>query len=338
MSKNAKMVKNSIIYHYTSLENFMKIIEFGTLRFKLSTSSNDVFDTIYMQQIIKDKLSQYNLKSSSEKNRLFKFMLNYFVRDDYKSTEDAFVICFSEKQDSRLLWDAYTINRPGEMCKYGEHKKCIDLNMMQYDGVCIGFDKNKLCDYLNGLKTQLFCNEAILGKVYYDKKSQDKCLQSVLDNSWKYYMKIKNECNEDQNIIPTQIINPIMNMDGDNVFLKPLQIKLHKSFVLTSIKFINYIQRISPFIKHEFWKEEKEVRAVIYRHINDKRLLGNISGYENNKYIDIPITEEIINYIIVGPTFDKDNMKKLRSINNAKLNIDIIKVQHSKGTGVIRNQ
>ena len=47
------MDNSNLIYHYTSFEKFQCILKYGTLRFKESTSSNDVLDTIGFENILK---------------------------------------------------------------------------------------------------------------------------------------------------------------------------------------------------------------------------------------------------------------------------------------------
>ena len=45
---------DNLIYHYTSFEKLQCILKYGTLRFKESTSSNDILDTIGFVNILKD--------------------------------------------------------------------------------------------------------------------------------------------------------------------------------------------------------------------------------------------------------------------------------------------
>lgn len=53
------MNNSNLIYHYTSLEEFQCILKYGTLRFKESTSSNDVLGTIDFENILKSSRNQY---------------------------------------------------------------------------------------------------------------------------------------------------------------------------------------------------------------------------------------------------------------------------------------
>lgn len=47
------MDNSNLIYHYTSFEKFQCILKYGTLRFKESSSSNDVLNTIGFENILK---------------------------------------------------------------------------------------------------------------------------------------------------------------------------------------------------------------------------------------------------------------------------------------------
>ena len=47
------MDNSNLIYHYTSFEKLQCILEYGTLRFKESTRSNDVLDSIGLENILK---------------------------------------------------------------------------------------------------------------------------------------------------------------------------------------------------------------------------------------------------------------------------------------------
>lgn len=51
------MDNSNLIYHYTSFDKLQCILKYGTLRFKESTSSNDVLDTIGLENILKSSLT-----------------------------------------------------------------------------------------------------------------------------------------------------------------------------------------------------------------------------------------------------------------------------------------
>ena len=48
------MNEKDIIYHYTSLDKFKCILQYGTLRFKESTTSNDLLDTTLLFDVLKE--------------------------------------------------------------------------------------------------------------------------------------------------------------------------------------------------------------------------------------------------------------------------------------------
>ena len=89
-------------------------------------------------------------------------------------------------------------------------------------------------------------------------------------------------------------------------------------------------------MKHEFWLEEKEVRAVLCRY----SFWGNKDKIEkgegNNRYIDLPITEDLIETIVLGPEFGEAEEKELNAMTNAKIQFANLNHEKSKGTGIIR--
>jgi hypothetical protein len=54
--------------------------------------------------------------------------------------------------------------------------------------------------------------------------------------------------------------------------------------------------------------------------------------------LDVPIDEECIDHIVLGPEFDDLSFNVINQISDCKLNFFNIKHKQSMGTGVIRNQ
>lgn len=94
------------IFHYTSFEKFKCILQYGTWRFKLSSQSNDLLDTIYIVDIIKEFKTQ-NQDLPVDHLKLLEILMGYFKRAEYERLFLSYVTCFTGKADSRLLWDAY---------------------------------------------------------------------------------------------------------------------------------------------------------------------------------------------------------------------------------------
>lgn len=325
-----------IVFHYTSFENFKKIIEFGTLRFTLSTSSNDSLDTIYIHSIVEQLLKNFNLESSEEKEIMRYHIFSMF--QSAKITDYTFALCFSTIKDSRLLWDAYTINKSRLKCTYGENKYCINSDSMNYDGVCLAINTNKLESILKAEKDNKIFTEYTCRPVLYLKSDQESAIKFLLDNAWEYYLskkgKNKNDCP-----FPSVLYNPeYVTEEKLKIAYSSIRLCSRISFLEAAIKFSADLQYISPFIKHIFWQEEQEIRAVLYRNKNDVYLKDFIVNTGNCLYIDIPIDEGIFEEIIIGPTFSDKNFKEIENINNAKLKFEKMMFTPSIGKGVIRNR
>ena len=130
-----------LIYHYTSFEKLQCILKHGTLRFKESTKSNDILDTVGLVNILK---AMPRFRAPIDMTAFLNFLLGYYQRDSYTPSTISLVACFPKIPDSRLLWDAYTMHRPGNTkCLYGSDKYCYDIPP-KYNGVCIAFKQNKL--------------------------------------------------------------------------------------------------------------------------------------------------------------------------------------------------
>ena len=75
------MDNSNLIYHYTSFDKLQCILKYGTLRFKESTSSNDVLDTIGLENILK---SMPNFNAPGATSELLNFILGYYQREAYQ--------------------------------------------------------------------------------------------------------------------------------------------------------------------------------------------------------------------------------------------------------------
>lgn len=191
----------SILYHYTSLEKFKSMLQFGTLRFKLSTQSNDLLDTHFIIKLIK-RLEFFSDDTSDEKQRLLKMLIGYFQRDEYANTRLSFVSCFTNIADSRLLWDAYTLNRPPlEKCEIGKEKYCQNA-LASYNGVCVGFKRDSIRQLLSTADRSDDFESAYLMPIYYSEQEQLSALEYFADEAWEIFEKSKLEPDQFQSIIP----------------------------------------------------------------------------------------------------------------------------------------
>ena len=313
------MNNSSLIYHYTSFEKLQCILKHGTLRFKESTKSNDILDTMGFVKILK---TMPMFKSSVD---ITDFILKYYQQPTYTQAWISLVSCFSLIPDSRLLWDSYTMHRPGKTkCTYGDNKYCLE-NSSKYNGVCIAFRQNKLEEILSSYNGKMYDNSHV-ELVRYGESEMKILINKWLKEAIFQSTEMSKEKDQQQTLIPPIPITSTTTLE------------LKKSLVIPSLEFMKNIEAYSPFFKHEFWKEEKEVRATIL--ISNSRVgkyKNIITDTDGSRYCDISITPDCIDHIILGPEFSIDNKDELEQHSEYKLHFSAFTTKKSIGTGVIRN-
>lgn len=297
------------LYYYTDFKTFKDIIGNGTLRFKESTRSNDKLDTNILYKELKEVFEERYVGDIS-KNSQIQFLIGFFENQGYQNNAFPVVACFTEKADSRLLWDAYTMHRK-------------DRESKRYNGVCIQINIDNLANAM-----QKECDENglfIIKNIFYDKNSRKKFIDEKLEEFDKCVEELAKDSNQDQDIIPKQRFIYPSGKRG-------IEIKLRKCIVVPMMKFLNDLQIMSPLFKHEFWNEEMETRALFCKQENG---LGKLS--DGAHFYDVHIPADVFDKVILGPEFSDGDMRILQSQDNV---IDISKLQfeHSRGTGVITSQ
>ena len=313
---------DNLIYHYTSFEKLQCILKYGTLRFKESTSSNDILDTIGFVNILKD-MPHFNAPNGIA--ALLNFIIDYYQREAYTSSAKFLVACFSKIPDSRLLWDAYTMHRPGTLkCPHGENKYCYEA-ATKYDGVCIAFKKDKLEEFLHSQEGEKYDKSHIQSISYGDEKIK------ILLNEWlkeAAYKSITLGKDEDQ----SQDIIPPIQVIGDTYMC------LKKSLVIPALEFMQNVEAYSPFFKHAFWHEEEEVRASLLISNASLPKYDVLEYVDGTIYYDLEIPADCIDHIILGPEFDSHSFTEIDTHIEYKLHFRDFELRTSLGTGVIRNQ
>lgn len=325
----------SLVYHYTSLEKFKCILKYGTLRFKMSTQSNDMVDTKHFVDLIK----RINFKlpdSEEETSKLISMLLGYFKRDDYKSNHKSFVACFTGVPDSRLLWDAYTINRPSNIqCEFGKDKYCYS-DLPKYNGVCIGLKTNVLIEVLKNVKTQGICQNGYIAPIFYTEEQHVLVIDYLASQAKDIYQQLKDDPDQSQTLIPTIPFSYSLDFDGYRTKPRGFVFDLKKSFVASMMNFISSIETISPFIKHPFWQEENEFRASLLLPNAMAVSVNAIMSDGISEFIDVEVPISMIDNIILGPEFSEMDKKELLELSNAKIKFEELSCKPSIGTGVIR--
>ena len=316
------MDNSNLIYHYTSFDKLQCILKYGTLRFKESTSSNDVLDTIGLENILK---SMPNFNAPGATSELLNFILGYYQREAYQPSAKLLVACFSKIPDSRLLWDAYTMHRPGnQRCPHGEDKYCYEASA-KYDGVCIAFRRDRLTEFLHSVEGAN-CDTTHIQSILYGDAKIKILLNEWLKEAARKSIELSKDDDQSQDIIPTMHVIGSITMD------------FKKSLVIPVLEFMKKVEAYSPFFKHQFWHEEAEVRAALL--ISNASLAKfDISEYDDGtKYYDIEIPADCIDHIILGPEFDEQSFKEIDRHPEYKFRFRDYELRKSLGTGVIRNQ
>ncbi len=264
----------------------------------------------------------------NEFSRFINFAIKYFQRKEYKSVYTSLVSCFSLKPDSRLLWDAYTIHRPSNIaCKYGENRFCQPSNI-KYNGACIAFNIEKLKVLIDCYKAKV-CDKVFLLPINYGKgiinsKVNEYLKKAALDS----FEMLKTPEGQESSLPPIYI----------QVGSERRMVTLKNAASTPMLKLIFTIDECSPFYKHEFWKEEQEVRAALLIHNQNINKYGIPQDTYGSKYFDIPITEDCIHHIILGPEFGKKEKQELLQSNDFKIQFSKIKTKPSLGKGIIVNK
>lgn len=94
----------------------------------------------------------------------------------------------------------------------------------------------------------------------------------------------------------------------------------------STLSYIESVKKTAPFLKHQFWEEENEYRAAFNLHSSKK---------PHDDFIDITITEDLIDYIILGPTFSAKEVDAISKIKEVTLDFDLMDKKQSRGTGII---
>lgn len=296
------------IYYYTDYNTFKLILQNGTLRFKQSTSSNDSLDTVHIYDILK-LIAKENLDRGTKTEPL-KFIYELYDHTKYASNKICAVACFTLKRDSRLLWDAYTMNRK-------------DRKAERYNGVCIEIDEDELRKVIHSYRERF--DYADIKPIMYGDSKIYIFLNDVLKMFLAEHYEMKKDTDQNQDIVP-----PIYLELAGNI----TKMKLKKCIVLPALTLTNYIENAAPLFKHDFWSEEEEVRAVVA--IKNARLTDSPMERWNEDfyYFDMPINSDCISKIILGPEMTDEEVSDLQDLKG-KLSFSSFESERSSGTGII---
>lgn len=297
------------LYYYTDYNTFKLILENSTLRFKESTSSNDKLDTIQLYdelfQMAKEKLNDKELKVEQ------KFYFDMLKYNGVHSSRIALVACFTTKADSRMLWDAYTMHRK-------------DREAVRYNGVCIEFSKSCLRSAME--RSANIFDVKDCRNITYGFDGIRDYLENIMDAFSVEVEELSKDKDQKQSYVP-----PIPVPGTKKV------LELKKCIVIPLLHLIDEFDTEAPFIKHIFWEEENEIRALlsIKKGNRDVEKLGK--NEDGSFFFDIVIDESCINKVILGPEFSDIDIEEVNNIKG-KLPFNHLKIEYSRGTNIITNR
>src|SRR5271166_1213817 len=107
-AKRFFLIPDSPLYHYTTGENFIKIIQSGELWATQAACLNDATELIYAVEQLKQRV---NAKMDAPHNKIIDPILTRLgeaLSDPSAETSPVFVACFSERRDDLSQWRAYS--------------------------------------------------------------------------------------------------------------------------------------------------------------------------------------------------------------------------------------
>ncbi len=139
--------KDGVIWHYTSMEAFLNILKYGTLRFSKAISLNDIEETEWLERL-RNNLGTEGLSPdeiSNQSNIFFDWKMPHDASTTLFMDSD-FISCFSHNPDKLSQW-----------LNYGDDGR----------GIAFGLNKQQLIDNLNQNYQFESNSELIAGDVKY---------------------------------------------------------------------------------------------------------------------------------------------------------------------------
>ena len=283
-----------ILYHYTSQNGLLGIINENSIRATDILYLNDSTEYTYAFNLMHEKINEL-IKELPEsisttngllepeivrikRNMLETIQNNLNILYELKALEayDIFVFSLSEKADQLGQWRGY----------------CPDGN-----GFCIGFNTTSLLKIMN-------VNGFELIECIYEKTDQIETITAILNTTLK----------ELESIFNTE----------DKVVLNATKSSLERDAILELIE-------TAPKFKDCSFREEKEWRFFIRIGANDKNIQYRAAKSMITPYLSIPTSKEKIRLpierLIVGPTPHKDlsvSSAKSLLINNDLKDCEIV--------------
>ena len=226
-------VNEKVVYHYTSPDAFLSIMQYQTLRFTDIRYLNDRSEGIYFVKLLLDFMDKHktkypkfyevvnNLLKENDLNKIRNLETTHINFADipgmpYKR-ERAFVFCTCLEADSLNMWNYY-------------------VNNGSYQGYNIGFRVTELLKAFDTPKENQIDSFIVhYGKVLYSEK--------------EHYAEIERLANGMESGITFH------SSDGNGV--------TERDFKYAQLRLRSYIDSLGAFYKHPKFKSEEEFRVII---------------------------------------------------------------------------
>jgi len=188
------------VYHYCSIETFLNIIQYKTIRITDIEKSNDYLERVYIEKRIQDKLE----KLIRDKQQGYKSILQHQNLNMLSENSKLYACCFSEAEDLLSQWRAYSNNGKGVAIGFSK-KILMNLNVDEY-----GFTFKKICyDIIEQEKYIDRMVETIIeatkhkniygayGEVFENKIAEYGCMKSPAfaeEREWRLCISFTPEC------------------------------------------------------------------------------------------------------------------------------------------------
>lgn len=272
------------LYHYTSQNGLLGIIESRSLWFTDIFYLNDATEFKYIFELVQNELeieSQNYMKYSMESSPLLiiRFLQRFSTHIDVTEVASFCVFSLSEVPDLLSQWRGY----------------CSDES-----GYCIEFGPYKLNRFLEN-------KNIILNKCIYDEEEQRKHINKIIKNAI-------NDCSKEKNI---EKIKKYMKYELAAIksIYEPLSKNEFSEITNIYKPYLKEIYTYAPIFKHKTFSEEKEWRMYALFETGK----GARTKFRAGKSMPIPYNiveiaksnEEMpIKNIIVGPTIHPELSKK----------------------------
>lgn len=163
---------DQILYHYTSLNSLMGMVETNRIWMSKGTFLNDSSELIYFSSIVKNVIEKMKKQSDQSLWRMFirklEKAMEHFLTEIELSGLEVYIFSLSHTQDSLALW----------------------YNYAQGEGYNIGFHADDLLKQGSGFSDN---SDALHGYVMYSKEKQESVLEEVLRESFQLIREYREE-------------------------------------------------------------------------------------------------------------------------------------------------